>query len=75
MRHLAMLAALAYADEELRLRVSIPTIDEETMHERAFAEVGTNGDIREVDLVVPKGAEPEGAALKLCLREVGPGAG
>ena len=75
MRHLAMLAALVYADEELRLRVSIPTIDEETMHERAFAEVGANGDVREVELVVPKGAEPEGAALKLCLREVGPGAG
>ena len=75
MRHLAILAALACADEELRLRVSIPTIDEETMHERAFAEVGTNGDVREVELVVPKGQEPEGAALKLCLREVGPGAG
>ena len=75
MRHLAILAALAYADEELKLRVSIPTFDEATMHERAFAEVGTNGDVREVELVVPKGAEPEGAALKLCLREVGPGAG
>ena len=75
MLRLAVLAALAYADEELRLRVSIPTIDEETMHERAFAEVGSDGDIREVELVVPKGAEPEGAALKLCLREVGPGAG
>ena len=42
MRHLAVLAALAYADEELKLRVSIPIIDEATMHERAFAEVGTN---------------------------------
>ena len=75
MRHLAMLAALACADEELKLRVSIPTIDEATMHERAFAEIDSTGDVREVELVVPKGAEPEGAALKLCLREVGPGAG
>ena len=70
-----MLAALAYADEELKLRVNIPRLDEATMHERAFAEVGTNGDVREVELVVPKGQEPEGAALKLCLKEVGPGAG
>ena len=46
MRHLAMLAALAYADEELRLRVSIPRVDEATMHERAFAEVGSDGDVR-----------------------------
>ena len=75
MRHLAMLAALVYADEELRLRVNIPRLDEATMHERAFAEVGSDGDVREVDLVVPKGQEPEGAALKLCLKEVGPGAG
>ena len=75
MRHLAVLAALVYADEELRLRVNIPRFDEATMHERAFAEVGSDGDVREVDLVVPKGQEPEGAALKLCLREVGPGAG
>ena len=75
MRHLAILAALACADEELRLRVNIPVIDEATMHERAFAEVDAQGDVREVDLVVPKGQEPEGAALKLCLREVGPGAG
>ena len=75
MRHLAVLAALACADEELKLRVSIPTIDEATMHERAFADVDAHGDVREVELVVPKGAEPEGAALKLCLREVGPGAG
>ena len=70
-----MLAALVYADEELRLRVSIPRIDEATMHERAFADVGAHGDVREVELVVPKGPEPEGAALKLCLKEVGPGAG
>jgi glycerophosphoryl diester phosphodiesterase len=70
-----MLAALVYADEELRLRVSIPTIDEATMHERAFADVDAHGDVRELDLIVPKGAEPEGAALKLCLKEVGPGAG
>ena len=75
MLRLAVLAALAYADEELRLRVSIPTIDETTMHERAFADVDATGDVREVELVVPKGQEPEGAALKLCLREVGPGAG
>ncbi len=75
MRRLAVLAALVHADEELRLRVNIPRLNEATMHERAFAEVGTNGDVREVDLVVPKGQEPEGAALKLCLREVGPGAG
>ena len=75
MRHLAMLAALAYADEELRLRVNIPRIDEATMHERAFADVDAHGDVREVELVVPKGQEPEGAALKLCLKEVGPGAG
>ena len=75
MRHLAVLAALVYADEELRLRVNIPVIDEATMHERAFAEVDSDGDVREVELVVPKGAEPEGAALKLCLKEVGPGAG
>ena len=75
MLRLAVLAALAYADEELRLRVSIPTIDETTMHERAFADVDATGDVREVELVVPKGQEPEGAALKLCLKEVGPGAG
>ena len=75
MRHLAVLAALVYADEELKLRVSIPRLDEATMHERAFAEVGSDGDVREVELIVPKGQEPEGAALKLCLREVGPGAG
>ena len=71
----AQLRARVDADEELRLRVNIPRLDEATMHERAFAEVGTNGDVREVELVVPKGAEPEGAALKLCLKEVGPGAG
>ena len=75
MLRLAVLAALAYADEELRLRVSIPRIDEATMHERAFAAVDAHGDVREVDLVVPKGQEPEGAAFKLCLKEVGPGAG
>ena len=75
MLRLAVLAALAYADEELRLRVSIPRVDEATMHERAFADVDATGDVREVDLVVPKGQEPEGAALKLCLKEVGPGAG
>ena len=34
-----------------------------------------HGDVREVELVVPKGAGAEGAALKLCLKEVGPGAG
>ena len=68
MRHLAMLAALVYADEELKLRVSIPKIDETTMHERAFADVDAHGDVREVDLVVPKGQEPEGAALKLCCK-------
>ena len=39
MRHLAILAALAYADEELRLRVNIPRLDETTMHEAAFADV------------------------------------
>ena len=75
MLRLAVLAALVYADEELRLRVSIPRIDEATMHERAFADVDSTGDVREVELVVPKGQEPEGAALKLCLKEVGPGAG
>ena len=75
MRHLAVLAALAYADEELRLRVNIPRLDETTMHEAAFADVDATGEAHMVELVVPKGAEPEGAALKLCLREVGPGAG
>ena len=70
-----MLAALVHADEELRLRVNIPVVDEATMHERAFAAVDAHGDVREVELVVPKGQEPEGAALKLCLKEVGPGAG
>ena len=75
MLRLAVLAALVYADEELRLRVNIPRLDEATMHERAFAEIDAHGDVREVDLVVPKGQEPEGAALKLCLKEVGPGAG
>ena len=75
MLRLAVLAALVHADEELRLRVNIPRIDEATMHERAFADVDAHGDVREVELVVPKGQEPEGAALKLCLKEVGPGAG
>ena len=70
-----MLAALVYADEELRLRVNIPRLDEATMHEAAFAEVDAAGEAHMVELVVPKGAEPEGAALKLCLKEVGPGAG
>ena len=51
MLRLAVLAALAYADEELRLRVSIPTIDEATMHERAFAAVDATGDVREGALV------------------------
>ena len=75
MRHLAILAALVYADEELRLRVNIPRLDEATMHETAFAEVDAAGEAHMVELVVPKGQEPEGAALKLCLKEVGPGAG
>ena len=75
MRHLAILAALVYADEELRLRVNIPRLDEATMHDAAFAEVDAAGEAHMVELVVPKGAEPEGAALKLCLKEVGPGAG
>ena len=75
MRHLAILAALVYADEELRLRVNIPRLDEATMHEAAFAEVDATGEAHMVELVVPKGQEPEGAALKLCLKEVGPGAG
>ena len=75
MRHLAVLAALVYADEELRLRVNIPRLDEATMHEAAFAEVDAAGEAHMVDFVVPKGQEPEGAALKLCLKEVGPGAG
>ena len=76
MLHLAVLAALAYADEELKLRVNIPRLDETTMHERAFAEVGSDGDVGGVRLIVPKGQEPVGgAALKLCLKEVGPGAG
>ena len=75
MRHLAILAALVYADEELRLRVNIPRLDETKMHEAAFAEVDASGEAHMVELVVPKGQEPEGAALKLCLKEVGPGAG
>ena len=63
------------ADEELRLRVNIPRIDVEAMHESAFASIDAAGEVHEVELVVPAGEPPEKAAMKLCLKEVGPGAG
>lgn len=88
MRRLALVVALACAerrpqfgtaradaDEELRLRVNIPRIDVEAMHESAFASIDAAGEAHEVELVVSKGEAPEKAAMKLCLKEVGPGAG